>query len=125
MHFFDHVLPLQFRFYKCSILEGGRGWLLSILTRTKPPYHVALSLAAYHQQSILVRDNKVPFAASLRKLEERHIEFIKALRCYLEQFSIGNEANTCETNIEIMACIALLIALEVNLTHQAFSTRAN
>jgi C6 transcription factor Pro1 len=115
MHFFDHVLPLQFRFYNPSISEGGRGWLLSILTRTKPLYHVALSLAAYHQQSILVRVNQIPCTASLRKLEERHIECIKALRCHLEQFPIGPQANTCEMNIEIMACIALLIALEVSL----------
>ncbi|KAE9372776.1 hypothetical protein N431DRAFT_376065, partial [Stipitochalara longipes BDJ] len=113
MHFFDHVLPLQFRFYNPSILEGGRGWILSILTRTKPLYHVALSLAAYHQQSILVRSNQIPCTASLRKLEERYIECIKALRCHLEQFPIGPEANTCETNIEIMACIALLIALDL------------
>lgn len=118
MHFFDHVLPLQFPFYSPSINEGGRGWILSILTRTKPLYHVALSLAAYHQQSILVRSNRIPCTTSLRKLEERHIECIKALRCHLEQFSIGLKANTCETNIEIMACIALLIALEVSSVPQ-------
>lgn len=105
MHFFDHVLPLQFRFYNPSILEGGRGWLLSILTRTKPLYHVALSLAAYHQQSILVRGSGIPCAASLAKLQERHIECIKVLRYHLEKFPIGAQANSCEDNIEIMACI--------------------
>jgi C6 transcription factor Pro1 len=115
MHFFDHVLPLQFRFYNPSILEGGRGWLLSILTRTKPLYHVALSLAAYHQQSILVRDGGISCTASLAKLQERHIECIKVLRCHLNKFPIGTQANTCEDDIEIMACITLLIALEVSL----------
>lgn len=89
MHFFDHVLPLQFRFYNPSILEGGRGWLLLILTRTKPLYHVALSLAAYHQQSILVRGRQIPCTDSLRKLEERHIECIKELRCHSSNTPFG------------------------------------
>lgn len=114
MHFFDHVLPLQFRFYNPSILEGGRGWLLSILTRTKPLYHVALSLAAYHQQSILVRESGISCTDSLAKLQERHIECIKVLRYHLEKFSVRAEVDTCGDTVEIMACIALLIALEVS-----------
>lgn len=116
MHFFDHVLPLQFRFYNPSVLEGGRGWLLSILTRSKPLYHVALSLAAYHQQSILVRESGIPCAASLAKLQERHIECIKVLRRHLEKFPIRSEANSYEDNIEILASVTLVIALEVSHT---------
>jgi hypothetical protein len=114
MHFFDHVLPLQFRFYNPSVLEGGRGWLLSILTRTKPLYLVALNLAAYHQQSILVRGNRILCTASLEKLQERHIECIKALRCHLEKFSAA-DSHSSDDCIESMACITLLIALEVSL----------
>lgn len=113
MHFFDHVLPRQFRFYNPSVLEGGRGWLLSILIRTKPLYQVALSLAAYHQQSILIRGSGISCAASLAKLQERHIECIKELRTHLEKFPVGTQASSCEENIEVMACIVLLIALEV------------
>ncbi|KFX96160.1 hypothetical protein O988_05448 [Pseudogymnoascus sp. VKM F-3808] len=113
MHFFDHVLPLQFRFYNPSIGEGGRGWLLSILIRTKPLYNVALSLAAYHQQSILVQDRKVQCTASLGKLKERHIECIRALRLHIEKYPVGSQGDTCQDNIETLACITLLIALEL------------
>ncbi|KAH8816909.1 fungal-specific transcription factor domain-containing protein [Xylogone sp. PMI_703] len=113
MHFFDHVLPLQFRFYNPSIREGGRGWLLSILTRAKPLYHVALSLAAYHQQSVLVQGSGIECATSLAKLQERHIECIKALRCHIEALSIETQANSHEVVIEVMACITFLIALEL------------
>jgi hypothetical protein len=115
MHFFDHVLPLQFRFYNHSVLEGGRGWLLSILTQTKPLYLVALNLAAYHQQSILVRGSRILCTASLQKLQERHIECIKVLRCHLEKFSTATNTRSSEDCIECMACITLLIALEVSL----------
>jgi hypothetical protein len=116
MHFFDHVLPLQFRFYNPSVLEGGRGWFLSILTRTKPLYLVALNLAAYHQQSILVRGSRILCTASLEKLQERHIECIKVLRCHLEKFSIAAHSPSSDDCIESMACITLLIALEVRLS---------
>jgi C6 transcription factor Pro1 len=116
MHFFDHVLPLQFRFYNPSVLEGGRGWFLSILTRTKPLYLVALNLAAYHQQSILARGSRILCTASLEKLHERHIECIKVLRCHLQKFSIAAHSHSSDDCIEIMACITLLIALEVSLS---------
>jgi C6 transcription factor Pro1 len=38
--------------YKPGILDGGRGWLLALLLRTKPLYHAALALSAYHCQTI-------------------------------------------------------------------------
>jgi hypothetical protein len=116
MHFFDHVLPLQFRFYNPSILEGGRGWLLSFLTRIKPLYNVVLSLAAYHQQSVLVRETGISCTASLTKLQERHIECIRVLRHYLADISDRAKGHTCEETVDIMASIAMLIALEVSLS---------
>ena len=115
MHYFDHVLPLQFSFYSPSIFEGGRGWLLSILVRTKPLYHVVLSLAAYHQQSVLVRGSGVPCKASLAKLQERHIDCINVLRSHLEKFSREAQVKSSEDLVDIMACICFLIALEVSL----------
>ncbi|KAF2427555.1 hypothetical protein EJ08DRAFT_592791 [Tothia fuscella] len=53
MLFLDHIFPLQFPFYQPDIFEGGRGWLLSLLLRTKPLYHAALALAAFHKRMIL------------------------------------------------------------------------
>ena len=52
MHFLDIVFPLQYPMYKPGILEGGRGWLLSLLLRAKSFYHTALALSAYHHRSI-------------------------------------------------------------------------
>jgi C6 transcription factor Pro1 len=52
MHFLDNVFPLQYPMYKPGIPEGGRGWLLALLIRTKPLYHVALALSAYHRRTI-------------------------------------------------------------------------
>ncbi|KAL2825080.1 fungal-specific transcription factor domain-containing protein [Aspergillus cavernicola] len=49
MHFLDDVFPLQYPAYKADVLEGGRGWLLHLLLRTKPLYHAALALSSYHR----------------------------------------------------------------------------
>ncbi|KAG0653037.1 Pestheic acid cluster transcriptional regulator 3 [Hyphodiscus hymeniophilus] len=46
MHYLDVVFPGQFPFYNPSSSDGGRGWLLLIILRTKPLYHAALSMAA-------------------------------------------------------------------------------
>jgi hypothetical protein len=48
MNFLDEIFPLQYPVYKPDILEGGRGWLLYLLLRTKPLYHAALALSSYH-----------------------------------------------------------------------------
>ena len=114
MHFYDHVLPRLFPFYNPSVAEGGRGWLLSILTQTKPLYQVALSLAAYHQQSVLLQGSVAGCSETLSELQERHVECIRALRSHMDKFPPGIQANSCEQNIEVMACITLLLVLEVS-----------
>ncbi|KAF2814347.1 uncharacterized protein BDZ99DRAFT_437239 [Mytilinidion resinicola] len=113
MHFFDHVLPLQFPFYNPSIQEGGRGWLLAIITQTKPLYQVALNLASYHQQSVLAKDSAFSCEISLAKLEERHIECIRLLRLHLDKFSCVEEVTTYEEHTQVMVCITFLIGLEL------------
>lgn len=47
MHFLDHVFTIEFPFHNRSIFSGGRGWLLSLLIRTRPLYHAVLSVNAY------------------------------------------------------------------------------
>lgn len=42
MHYLDNVFYIQFQFHTPVVAEGGRGWILSLLTRTKPLYHAAL-----------------------------------------------------------------------------------
>lgn len=54
MHFLDDVFPLQYPIYKPKVREGGRGWLLTLLLDTKPLYHAALALSAYHRRTIQV-----------------------------------------------------------------------
>ncbi|KAF2491427.1 hypothetical protein BU16DRAFT_515793 [Lophium mytilinum] len=114
MHYLDHVFPLQFPFYKPSILDGGRGWLLSILMQTKPLYYAALSLAAYHLQSI--RCPSVKYAESgcwgAARAQEQRVLAIEGLRKHLEAISGSAKKRSLVDNIEMLCSMVLLIALE-------------
>jgi hypothetical protein len=116
MHYLDYVFPLQFRFYQPLPSTGGRGWLLSILLRTKPLYYAAITLSAYHRQSVTCqRDTRIK--CTLGDLLNRHIQAIKELRLFLEGFGPNSLPNTLPELVEIIACMALLVSLEVRLFH--------
>lgn len=117
MHYLDHVFPLQFPFYKPSVVAGGRGWLLSILTTTKPLYHVAISLAAYHRRSILRCDGASKgHRQDLESLERQYARALSELRHYLAKLGDKNEARTQVENIDVLSCLVMLISLEVGIS---------
>ncbi|KAF3342176.1 Pestheic acid cluster transcriptional regulator 3 like protein [Verticillium longisporum] len=53
MIYLDHVFPFLFPFYRPSLPEGGRGWVLSLLKSNKAVYHTALSLGSYYFSLVL------------------------------------------------------------------------
>ena len=117
MHYLDVVFPSQFPFYNPAPSDGGRGWLLLIIMRTKPLYHAALSMAAYHESlqscgPLVSRPFNTCAAATLRA---HHFLAINELRYHLDSFRQGERAQTLEGNIEVLACIVFLILLEVGL----------
>ncbi len=119
MHYLDVVFPLQFPFYRPTACEGGRGWLLAILTQTKPLYHAALSIAAYHRHFQLYygtneeRRYCLPVCGKLDGLERQYTLALEGLRHHLQIFERNDGAMTVANWVEIIACVALLISLEV------------
>lgn len=75
MHFLDNVFPLQYPMYKSGILEGGRGWLLTLLLRVKPLYHAALALRAYHRRSVILAKVSHPYQDAALVLQKSIAEF--------------------------------------------------
>ncbi|KAF2180359.1 hypothetical protein K469DRAFT_741192 [Zopfia rhizophila CBS 207.26] len=47
MTYLDYVFPVLFPFYRPSILEGGRSWLLVLVMRNNGLFHTVISLASY------------------------------------------------------------------------------
>jgi hypothetical protein len=116
MHYLDHVFYIQFRFHTPSISAGGRGWLLSLLTRTKPLYHAALSLSAFHQQSLLWFGQEDVQAQTdyLQSLERHHNLTLKELQLFIQAHSEnGSPQRIFGANIQILACMVQLISFEV------------
>ena len=122
MHFIDTVFPLQYPMYRPNIIEGGRGWLLSLLLRTKPLYHASLALSAYHRGSILLAASRHKCSASSTVDQENHLaiclsEFQQAIK------DVGQWVTmSCPSNIlGLMACVVQLIFFEVRRPKDAIS----
>jgi len=115
MHYLDNVFYIQFRFFTPSIEIGGRGWLLSLLNRTKPLYHAAVSLSAFHQQSIISRQGADQAQMDyLHQLELHHNLTLEELQLFIhahtESTSLGGGFSS---KVQILACMVQLISFEV------------
>ncbi|KAF7954140.1 hypothetical protein EAE96_005272 [Botrytis aclada] len=118
MHYLDIVFPLQFRFYRPLASEGGRGWLLSILLHTRPLYHAALSLSAYHQSAyhqsaMYTRNGSKTSDNILEDLEKHHCLALVGLRQHIDRLSLEIGSGRTKTKVEILACMICLISFEV------------
>ncbi|KAI1323295.1 fungal-specific transcription factor domain-containing protein [Xylariaceae sp. FL0255] len=73
MHYMDAVIPLQWPMWTPDILEGGRGWLLDLVLRTKPLFHAALALSSYHRLIMVTERVKARCLAVAVEIQERHL----------------------------------------------------
>ncbi|PVH69572.1 hypothetical protein DL98DRAFT_661621 [Cadophora sp. DSE1049] len=117
MHYLDVVFPLQFRFYRPLVSEGGRGWLLSMLLRTKPLYHAALSLSAYHQSAVYTHPHTKTSDSILVDLQKHHSLALVELRKHIDRLSLEIGLSQMNTKVEILACMICLISFEVFKGH--------
>lgn len=121
MHFVDNVFPLQYPMYKPEVSEGGRGWLLSLLLKTKPLYHASIGLSAYHRGVVLRELTSGGCTKPSIAEQESHLaicltEFQEAIRSahdcakdcvYGRDICVGS-------SLAIMACVVQLVFFEVS-----------
>ncbi|KUJ17523.1 uncharacterized protein LY89DRAFT_668838 [Mollisia scopiformis] len=122
MHFIDNVFPLQYPVYKPSVAEGGRGWVISLLLRTKPLYHACLGLASYHRGSVLLEQRRGPCNTAVVVEQERHLAIcLKEFRETIQAVDhlIGN-FNCPKNSLGLMACIVQLIYFELFAGHDTW-----
>lgn len=115
MHYLDVVFPLLFRFYNPLVSEGGRGWLLMILLRTKPLFHAALSLSAYHAQKMSISAEMDASNDLLSELMRHHILTLAELRVHINRLGTSDGNMTKQTQVEVLACVIHLISFEVSI----------
>ncbi len=73
MHYLDCVFPLQYPLYKSESL-AGRGWLLTLLLGTKPLYHGALALSAYHRRTSISQNLSQARRLAMQIQQEQNLE---------------------------------------------------
>jgi hypothetical protein len=115
MHYLDYVFQCQFRFYQPSLEDGGRGWLLSLLLRTKPLYYAVCSLAAYHRQlKYCLQGGMQRGCFQIEALQTQYDVAITELRGYLEVLITSNRERTLTEEVELLCSIVFLVSIEVS-----------
>lgn len=114
MHFLDKVFPLQYPLYTPNIIQGGRGWVLSLLLRNAPLYHAALALSALHRKSSLLVANREKWRMVSETQQETHLsicltEFQNSIR-NLDQWLKEEKKGDI---LGIMASIVQLVYFEL------------
>lgn len=114
MHFIDTVFPLQYPMYRPTVFEGGRGWLLSLLLRTKPLYHASLALSAYHRGAVLYSASYRGCSTASTVHKEKHLaiclsEFQRAIK---DASSWVNKMTCPSAGLGLLACVIQLIFFE-------------
>lgn len=118
MHFLDHVFTFQYPLYRPSVLEGGRGWVLSALVRTKPLYHAALATSMHHRRTLMASGLSTSARVTALVEQERHLEV--AIKAVTER-----AANACPAvGLDIMLTVVQLVFFEVSVVHQKSSSVA-
>jgi hypothetical protein len=110
MYYLDHIFPIQFRMYNPTAVEGGRGWLLSLLLRTPPMYHMTLAMSAHCFEMLEVPNGaKERKQASLAQLGSA----LQNLQQYIRVYSQQKETRSVEDSIKVLGCILQMIAFIV------------
>jgi len=114
MHYLDHVFPLQFSCYTPPVTEMGRGWLLALLTRTKPLYHAALALSSFYMYSVLLKTGRTQcIQKHYEEAKRQHALAFKELQLQLQLVDQSGNKHLKGT-IETVACIIQMIMFEVS-----------
>ncbi|OAL74678.1 hypothetical protein A7D00_0272 [Trichophyton violaceum] len=115
MFYLDHIFQIQFPFYRPSLREGGRTWLLSLLTSTKPVYYATLSVAAlYWSITIEQHDsNNKEQSHTLHAESDRHRSTaLEELRVFIDKSNVYGMAEKLKASVSALACIMQLLFFE-------------
>ncbi|KAB2571846.1 ustiloxin B cluster transcription factor ustR [Lasiodiplodia theobromae] len=113
MLYLDHGFRLQFPAYEPPLSAGGRTWLLSLLTSTKPTYYATLSLAARYSKLLLPQDEVSGVHELWREEEMKHrpIAMEELQACVLSLTTSGSPHNIRAT-VNALACMMQMLSLD-------------
>lgn len=119
MMYMDYVFPFMFPFYRPSVLDVGRGWLLALLTKNKALFHSALGLAGYFYSVILGCVTGTSPQCQAHSLEALHSQQGLALQWLQHEMheivTRGVKGHLAEAS-RVMASIIQLLTCEVAIS---------
>ena len=120
MVYLDYGFRQQFPFYQPSLEQGGRAWLLPLLTSTKPVYYATLALGALIWRQRLHDNDSRDLKEVLKQDEDQHfMTAVQELRLYLEQ------PINSESYLGALACIMQMTIYEVSIYQDRVASIVN
>ncbi|RFU80191.1 hypothetical protein TARUN_2001 [Trichoderma arundinaceum] len=118
--FLDYAFPFLFPFYRPSIFEGGRGWLLATLRNSMPLFHTAMGFSAYFFTLVMtdIANGQHETCKSLieGKLTSHVDTAIKAMRKGIEDLGASQEPASIFERAHLMEGVIQLLVFEANIT---------
>jgi hypothetical protein len=112
MTYLDYIFPLQYYFYQPSAAERGRGWVLSMLLRSKPLYYTALAFSAVGRV-FASRNDVIHETQALEELDHHHSLALAGLAQQLEELPTLSGQEHLKLGVEILACTIQFLSIEV------------
>lgn len=116
MSYLDYAFPVLFPFYRPSVFEGGRAWLLTLALKHPAFYHNILGLAAYFYCAVPVMPGPSQDACAAKAQSELQVHMSKAVQGVqdsLRNTSVAGVHHSLADNIILLGNIIQLVNFEV------------
>lgn len=116
MSYLDYAFPVLFPFYRPSVLEGGRSWLLTIALQHPAFYHNIIGLAAYFYCAVPVAPGPEHDACVVKAQTELQKQMEKAVQGVQNSLRDVNERgvqHALSHSIRLLGNIVQLVNFEV------------
>ncbi|KAG6010747.1 hypothetical protein E4U21_004135 [Claviceps maximensis] len=111
MHFLDQVIPAQYPFYRPQPIDGGRGWLLSLLLHSKSLFHGALALSSYHRLISILAGARPACRALAAARHQQHLEScLREVRYTMQEMTRANTSSPDFATGTLMSVIQLVLS---------------
>jgi hypothetical protein len=116
MSYLDYAFPILFPFYKPSVLEGGRSWLLALALQHPAFYHNVIGLAAYFYCAVPVLPGPEHDACVVKAQAELQGQMEKAVQGVQDGLKMVTQIgvqNALADSVRLLGNIVQLVNFEV------------
>ncbi|KAL7947576.1 fungal-specific transcription factor domain-containing protein [Trichoderma barbatum] len=117
--FLDYAFPFLFPFYRPSIFQGGRGWLLATLRKSMPLFHTAMGYSTYFFTLVMTDIANGEHETCKKIIEGKlvsHVDTaITAMRKGIEDLAANQEPASTLEKAHLMEGVVQLLVFETNI----------